>query len=486
MKKHIGLAVIGLLFVLSAPAKAIETRNISFSKREPDVVVNPAAHQEKVSSHKQNASDVNALPSASGRAILAAGTELIQDGGFENGGYPDAYGFASLSSAWSWSSSGVFSTSDPRYTSPSTNAAHTGSWCVYFDILGAKDKLYQRVTIPANDTATLSFWLKIGTLGPNDSDVFGVNFTDLNGNALNTFVKNYHDTDSVGYSYVHYSYDVSALAGQTVYLLFWTDEIGSTNFLLDDVSLIVSFNNLPPTPTPTPAPPSGYTYVLPSSAHAAGANGAFYSTDLSIANRGTTPANIGIKYVVHDADGTGTPSLNSTLPAGQSTTFTDILGTSFGVSSGYGGLIITSNSGSLKIVGQTSTPPPSGAGTFGQSVSALSTAEFATTTVGQALIALRQDAGFRTNVVLMNVSSSTAQAYLVLYSSSGTVLGVKSVSLPPQSMTQLSGVVTLMGAPSGTRDAVLMVSSATDGAQIAAYASIIDNVTNDPKTILPQ
>jgi hypothetical protein len=52
-------------------------------------------------------------------------------------------------------------------------------------------------------------------------------------------------------------------------------------------------------------------------------------------------------------------------------------------------------------------------------------------------------------------------------------------------MTQINNVVTALGAPFGTTNAVLVVSTATTGAQVATYASVIDNNTNDPRTILP-
>lgn len=225
--------------------------------------------------------------------------------------------------------------------------------------------------------------------------------------------------------------------------------------------------------------------MLPSSAHSTGANGAFYTTDLSISNRGTTMATITIQFVGHDQDGRSAPQQERTLFPGVSVTFADVLGSLFGVSSGYGGLRIKSNSGALKVVGQTSTPPPSGQGTFGQAVPALTSTGFVTQSTNQALIALRQDAVARTNAVLMNVTDAVAHVRLVLVGADGTILGSGDYDLAPAAMTQISAVVTTLGAPFGTKDAVLVVSTTTAGAQVACYASVIDNVTNDPRTVLP-
>jgi PKD repeat protein len=233
------------------------------------------------------------------------------------------------------------------------------------------------------------------------------------------------------------------------------------------------------------APAQGFVYVLPSSAHSAGANGAFYTTDLSISNRGTATANMTIQFVGHDQDGTGGLQQARSLLPGSSITYADVLGSLFGVTSGYGGLLIKSDSAFLKLVGQTSTPPPSGGGTFGQSVPGLTSASFVTPSVSQALIALRQDASFRTNAVVMNVSQATAHVRLLLAGPDTTLLGSSEFDLAPLAMRQISGVVTALGAPVGTTDAVLMVSTTTSNAQIACYATVIDNVTNDPRTILP-
>jgi hypothetical protein len=52
-------------------------------------------------------------------------------------------------------------------------------------------------------------------------------------------------------------------------------------------------------------------------------------------------------------------------------------------------------------------------------------------------------------------------------------------------MRQIGEVVTALGAPLGTSNTVLIVSTPTPGARIATYAAIIDEHTNDPRTILP-
>jgi len=231
------------------------------------------------------------------------------------------------------------------------------------------------------------------------------------------------------------------------------------------------------------------TYLLPSSAHASGKNSAFYTTDLTIANRGTTDASVTLQFLGHDQDGTGGPKQLRALAANRAVTYADILASLFGVSAtdaqNYGAILITADSASLKIVSQTSTPPPNGVGTFGQSVPAQGANDFVTPASPKSLIALRDDTAFHTNLVLANATTSSVTATLTLIAVDGSTFGTTTRTLLPLGMTQIGNVVTTLGAPFGTTNAVLVVSTATTGAQVATYAAVIDNNTNDPRTILP-
>ncbi|HMA29188.1 MAG TPA: PA domain-containing protein [Thermoanaerobaculia bacterium] len=227
------------------------------------------------------------------------------------------------------------------------------------------------------------------------------------------------------------------------------------------------------------------TYLLPSSAHAPGI-GAFYTTDLTIANRGTTDANITLQFLGHDQDGTAGPKQNRALAANKAVTYADILASLFGVSaSDYGAILITADSASLKIVSQTSTPASNGVGTFGQSVPAQGANDFVTPGTPKSLVGLREDTAFRTNLVLANATTSSVTVNLTLLAGDGSTIGTTARTLSPLGMTQVGHVVTALGAPFGTTNAVLVVSTTTTGAQVGTYAAVIDNGTSDPRTILP-
>ena len=226
--------------------------------------------------------------------------------------------------------------------------------------------------------------------------------------------------------------------------------------------------------------PVAGTWLLTSSARVQGA-GAFWQTDLSIRNTGTTSAAVTLKFLGHSGDGRGGPERSATIAAGQTQTWRDVLGTLFGLSSEYGPILVRSTSASLAILGQTWTA--GGAGTYGQSVPVLSTSELIGITP-RSILGVRQDAFFRTNLMLANATETTTAVTVQLVSTAGAVLATKSVSLGPLSRAQYN-VGTDFGY-SNVSDAVFVISSPTSGAAVGAYASVIDASTADPRTLLPR
>ena len=153
----------------------------------------------------------------------SCGSQLISNGGFENG--------ATIAPWTSSPGSGVV-------TNTGAVAARTGTWKALLGGQGtdATETLTQQVTIPANCTATLSYWLRITTSETSHPwDFFRAEVTHGGGT---TILQTLSDSDASG-GYVQRTADLSAYAGQTVTLRFLSDEDGSivTSFWLDDVSL---------------------------------------------------------------------------------------------------------------------------------------------------------------------------------------------------------------------------------------------------------
>ena len=222
------------------------------------------------------------------------------------------------------------------------------------------------------------------------------------------------------------------------------------------------------------------TWLLTSSARVQGA-GAFWQTDLSIRNTGSSSASVTVKFLGHSGDGRGGPERSYTIPAGQTQTWRDVLWTLFGLSNDYGPILVRSTSASMGVLGQTWTS--GGGGTYGQSVPALATAELIGATP-RSILGVRQDSSFRTNLMLANATESTVSVTVQLVSTTGTVLGTQSRTLGPLSRDQLN-----VGNDFGyanLADAVFVISSPTPGAAVGAYASVIDAATQDPRTLLPR
>jgi Beta-propeller repeat len=239
---------------------------------------------------------------------------------------------------------------------------------------------------------------------------------------------------------------------------------------------------LPKGPIASPQPTN--VWFLPSSARAPGAGGAFYTTDLLISNTGATDTTIALKFLGHDQDGTGGSEQTFALAAGKTVTYADVLGSVFGVSSGFGAIRIASPSAALNILGQTSTP--GFGGTFGQSVPASAKEDLIVNGSPRSLVAVREDPAFRTNVILCNTTAASLDVDATLVASSGLTLVSKRYTLPPLGMTQVTRIVRDMQVAGDVIGARLVLSTPTSGGAFAAYASAIDNTTNDPRTLLPK
>jgi hypothetical protein len=110
-----------------------------------------------------------------------------------------------------------------------------------------------------------------------------------------------------------------------------------------------------------------------------------------------------------------------------------------------------------------------------------------TPTSPRSIVALREDAAFRTNLILANASAISIDIDLALFGADGSPLGSQRLpTFQPFEMRQVSRVVQVLSGRSDVSSATLVVSTPTSGGGFASYASVIDNVTNDPRTLLPR
>ncbi|MFN7987728.1 MAG: PKD domain-containing protein [Thermoanaerobaculia bacterium] len=230
-------------------------------------------------------------------------------------------------------------------------------------------------------------------------------------------------------------------------------------------------------------PPAAASWILPSSARAQGAGGAFYTTDLVVSNTGGDAA-FTVKFLGHDADGRPGPEATYALGAGKTLLLADVLGSAFGVGSAWGALQVRATSAALEVRGETSTPAPACVGgTFGQSVPAVAAASLVGPGSRRSIPGVRESAAFRTNLVLANGSEAAAEVGVSLVLGDGTEAASRSYRVEPLGMIQVTRVVRDLGWAGDVLAGRLVV--APSSGSVAVYASVIDNLTNDPRTLLP-
>lgn len=225
--------------------------------------------------------------------------------------------------------------------------------------------------------------------------------------------------------------------------------------------------------------PRPYVTVVPAVAHAPGAHGSLWRTDVAAVNLGAS-ANATLTY--RTADGTAS-SRTTTVPAG-TTRFADVLASLFGVApdaSASGSLTVESDR-PLVVSSRTYNATPGG--TYGAHLSAVSTARAVTPERPGVLPHLSRGTATRTNVGLTNLGAGAVTVAIRLLAANGSGLGgERLVTVPPGALVQENDVFTSCGAGDAAI-AWARIEVRTPGGRAFAYASVIDNATGDP-TIVP-
>jgi photosystem II stability/assembly factor-like uncharacterized protein len=233
------------------------------------------------------------------------------------------------------------------------------------------------------------------------------------------------------------------------------------------------------------APPSGpgpFVWLLPAAARSHSASGAFFSTNLALSNSGPLPLSFSLRFLGHGRDGSAGPERSFLLEAGRSVTYFDLLGSVFGLDSGFGAVRITSDSPDLGVASVTSTP--GFGGTLSQTVPAVHASDLIPAGTPRSILHIREDDAFRSNLVLASNANAPTSVDVTLVSEAGETLATKSYVVPPNGMIQIQHVARDMGVPGALSGARLVLSSDTTGAAFSAFVSLIDNVTNDPTTLV--
>ncbi len=214
-----------------------------------------------------------------------------------------------------------------------------------------------------------------------------------------------------------------------------------------------------------------------------GAAGSRWTTDLELHNRGASRAGITVEVLRPGRDNSSPEVVQLELGPGLSARYPDVLDALFELE-GTAALRVTSLGGDVMTSARTWTP--CGAGGCGQFNPAAGGDEHAGPGDLLHLIQLENTAAHRTNVGLISSTAAPTTARIDLFLADGTAVGTRVVELAPFGFAQvndlfdsLDTVFVRTSLLDSVGDAFAVVSTSTVGASICAYASVIDNATND-------
>jgi len=220
-----------------------------------------------------------------------------------------------------------------------------------------------------------------------------------------------------------------------------------------------------------------YRSLISVAAQTDGLGGTSWQTELTLFNAGAVGASVKVFFL---PTGGGVPAIHEVfLAPHQSQTYANALFDLFAIPTGAGALAVeASSSGAnadLRITSRTFTTGPGG--THGQSVPDVQSASLAKTLY---LTGIQSGNDYRTNLGLVNRASFSVTAILTLFSPTGGTSVTRGVTLAANSFQQAS-LASYFPEVEGRTFAVLslrIVASAADA--VSAYASVVDNHTQDP------
>lgn len=272
---------------------------------------------------------------------------------------------------------------------------------------------------------------------------------------------------------------------------------GSKNSVPVSVSLVSPVTSKPKTS------PDDQTVIIPGVGHAQGANHSQFQSDLRITNSSQTALEYILTYTPSGTDGTkSSKQTQLTIGAGETKAFNDIVKAWFGVGStgdsGTGVLEIRpkptaagikpSDGRSLATVATSRTYNLTSTGTFGQFIPAIPASEFlSAATAATSKISLQQIAessAYRTNLGLVEGAGEPAEVEIRVYNATGTLVRTVNASLAPGEHRQINRFLQQNNA--AVPDGRIEIRLTSSTGRVSAYASVIDNVTNDPMLVAPQ
>jgi sugar lactone lactonase YvrE len=221
------------------------------------------------------------------------------------------------------------------------------------------------------------------------------------------------------------------------------------------------------------------TLVLPGAANTPGFNDSRWTTDLELHNRGADLASYTVELLVSGQANPSPMAVAFELAPENSVRYRDVVGELFGVD-GKGALRVTAVGGDLMAASHTHTE--SDGGFYGQYIGAEDAALAAGASTELRLIQLESSPGARTNIGAVSACATPMTVDIALFEADGTPAGEMQLELEAFGTAQTNDLFNSLGGAkvSADGDMYAIISTSTPGAAFFAYASVVDNGTNDP------
>ncbi|HJQ39756.1 MAG TPA: PKD domain-containing protein [Thermoanaerobaculia bacterium] len=220
-----------------------------------------------------------------------------------------------------------------------------------------------------------------------------------------------------------------------------------------------------------------YRSLISAAAQQNGIGGTSWRTELSLFNAGTQGASVTALFI--PAAGGTMVTRSIFLGPRQSIIYANTLLDLFGIANGAGAVAVEATSAGsaaqLRITSRTFTN--GSLGTYGQSVPDVKSGDLTTTLY---LTGIQSNASYRTNIGLVNRGNNDVGATLTLFDANGGTVSTANVTIPANNFQQssLSSYFPETAGRSYNALSMRVTMSASDA--VTAYASILDNLSQDP------
>ena len=284
----------------------------------------------------------------------------------------------------------------------------------------------------------------------------------------------------------------------TVILTFGNSGTTITNGVAPVIPVSISLVT-PVAPAGKNGPPPD-SLIIPAVGHAPGQNDSLFQSDVRVANVSAQTQKYQLNFTLSATDGTQSgQSSTIEIDPGATMALDDILANFFGIGSdstaATGVLEIrpltsstsnlsSSTTSSIQTVASSRTYNTTTNGTYGQFIPAVPFSQFIGTGSRLSLQQIAQSAAFRTNFGLVEAAGEPASVLIHVFNNSGQeVVSPIAQNLLPSEHLQLNNFLSTNGV--SLTDGRLEVEVTSSTGKVTAYASVVDNVTNDPLLVSP-